>query len=258
MFEVVLDQTEFMAKDYLCEYFHEINEENEGLYRFWVDGIQRAGDGLALELGVGPALYGTIPLCKKFKEIYLSDPVVESMDEIKRWVNHSPDRFDWSRHVELVLRTETDSYVDSEVVTSREEVLKKSIKGFSPCDLLNDDSLGLKNIPLEGYAIVTAHYCTEAVCSTNEEWAKVIQRISGLLDNKGMLLLSVSTGLRRWKTHSDQPQIISGPVLYRDDVKHILKRAGYDMDTLQMNYLPAPKGYDRPYDGTWLVSAFKT
>ena len=105
--------------------------------------------------------------------------------------------------------------------------------------------------------MVTAHYCTEAASSNNDQWQQVIQNISTLVKPQGMFLLSVSTGLTRLRKYGDQSQAHGSPNLTATFIKQTLEKSGYNLETLTIEYLPAPDGYDRPYQGTWLVSIFK-
>src|SRR5262245_58991218 len=100
-------RAQFEPRLYLDDYFLDVNEEYDGLYQFWCDAAQAMPEGLrALELGVGPTIYSTIPLSARFSEVHLADFVPESLVEIERWRRREAGCFDWRPHVQRVLQIE--------------------------------------------------------------------------------------------------------------------------------------------------------
>lgn len=155
----------FQPRRYLTDYFVEIDQEYEALYSFWcgaLSDLPRAfatgARGLrALDLGAGPTLYSAICLAAVCSEIHLSDYVPDSLREIERWLAREAGCFDWSSHIELVLRTEGQQGSPAEVA-AREEAVRRAITRLLSCDVRSPHPLGG---PVEPYDIVTAHYCVE-------------------------------------------------------------------------------------------------
>jgi hypothetical protein len=257
------DSTEshaFHPGAYLNEYFHDLNEEYEGLYRFWLSALTCAPAGPALELGVGPALYSAIPLANRSQKIDLADYVPASLEEIDKWRRADADAFDWKSHIRLVLQIEggTDtSPLTPEAITHREQLMRSSIRDLLLCDLLAHQPLARAEQSHRRYSIVTAHYCTEAAASNLDQWRKVMVNISSLIESGGMFLLSVSTGLEQFRVYADQPRAGSAPEIDEPRVRSALEDAGFDLATLRLDYLPAPRGAGRPYAGTWLAAVHK-
>lgn len=250
---------DFVGRAYLDEYFHELNEEYAGLYRFWCGALREAPAGPALEVGVGPTLYSTIPLAAVAPEIHLADYTVESLAEIQHWLTREPGHFDWSAHVRQVLLIEGCRGTDAQVA-QREQAMRTAITRLGYCDMLDPQPLGPAPhavLAAGGYAIVTAHYCTEAACASYEQWCQAIAHLVRLLAPGGLFLLSVCTDLSRFRAYADQPRRAASPSLSEDRVRAGLQAAGLVPSTLALRYLPAPADLRRPYAGSWLAACRK-
>jgi hypothetical protein len=252
-----MNDISFNGRAYLNEYFLELNEEYAGLYEFWYSALTEVPDGPALEIGVGPTLYSTIPLAKNPRTIHLSDYAFESMREIDAWLSGTPGSFDWSPFIRMSLQTEGAVGTEAQIV-ERANVMKQSVKALLHCDMLSMNPLFGAEEALDSYAVVTAHFCTEAAAASIEEWRESLANICSLIKTGGMFLLSVCTGLTCFREYGDQPQRGGAPDIDQERLEHGLELAGLDPNTLNLSYLPAPPGYARPYKGTWLASGYKS
>ena len=115
--------SDFEGLAYLEEYFLDINEEYAGLYSFWCSALTNAPPGPALDIGVGPTLYSTIPLASQTRIIHVADLVSDAMRQIDMWLNRKANHFDWKKHIRLILLTEGANGTDAEVQL-REETVK--------------------------------------------------------------------------------------------------------------------------------------
>ncbi|MGK5092587.1 guanitoxin biosynthesis pre-guanitoxin forming N-methyltransferase GntF [Deltaproteobacteria bacterium TL4] len=259
MIDVPISNTVAQAsRQYLENFFLELGEEYEGLYRFWCQALLKMHPYLpetpyALEIGVGPTLYTTIPLVRYFRNIHLTDYVEDSMAEIRLWLLKDPSAFDWTLCIRLVLQTE-GLPVTKEAVEERETLLRQSITLLSGCNLREYWVLGKPQDPQ--YDLVTAHYCTETAVSTSDEWKQVAQNMIRLVRPGGWLLLSLSTHLefKNW-VYDTEPAIPPVPISI-DWIKPCLFECGINPKDFQYEYLPAPDG--RPYAGTLMIIARKS
>ena len=242
-------QVTFEPRKYLDDYFVDLNEEYEQLYRFWCLAVKAMSPGLrALELGVGPTLYSTIPLAERFQEIHLADYVEESLVEIRKWLGQEPDSFDWRPHIKLVLEKE-GIIATAEEVAKREAKVRQAVTKLTTCDIRSQTPLGKDN---EAYDLVSAHYCTEAATTNIQEWNEVIKNICCLIKPGGSLLLSVATELTLYRVYNSEVPAKPSPNITPELVQARLQDVGMNV---KMEFLKAPFG--RPYAGTILVFAQK-
>ena len=254
----------FESRQYLEEYFLDLNQEYEQLYRFWVWSTTYLKPGaIALEVGVGPTLYSTFPLAKACREIHLADYVTDSFIETRKWLAEQPDAFDWTPHIDLVLQTEAAIYHDAvsqqTTISQRATTTRKAIRQLLKCDMRQSNPLHIVGIPqqgaLEAYDVVTAHYCTEAATSSDREWREAIANLLTLVKPGGYFFLSVCSNLNRFRQEADQHPVPSAPDIDATLVIRTLADLDMAMATLWLEEIPAPPG--RLYSGTILVSVQK-
>ncbi|MEM9484230.1 MAG: guanitoxin biosynthesis pre-guanitoxin forming N-methyltransferase GntF [Cyanobacteria bacterium P01_F01_bin.116] len=256
--------TFFEARSYLEEYFLDLNQEYEQLYRFWVKSANRfKPKTVALEVGVGPTLYSTFPLVTSCREVHLADYAYESFMETQKWLNDQTGQFDWMPHIALILQTEAALHgfkVPYVTVHQRAAMTRKVVTQLLVCDMRQAHPLQPKGYlqagALSAYDVVTAHYCTEAATSNNEEWQAAIANLASLVKPDGFFLLSVCSDLNRFRQYADQKPVQSAPNIDIQIVINTLEAVGMDLSTLWLEEIPAPA--DRPYSSTILVSVQKS
>ncbi|NEQ55247.1 MAG: hypothetical protein F6K11_34855 [Leptolyngbya sp. SIO3F4] len=254
----------FEARSYLEEYFLDVNQEYEQLYRFWVKSAnQFKSETVALEIGVGPTLYSTFPLVMNCREVHLADYAYESFAETRKWLNNQADQFDWMPHIELILQIEAASLglkIPHADMHQRAAMTRKAVTQLLACDMRQAHPLQLKGNPqagaLSAYDVVTAHYCTEAATSNNEEWQAAIANLASLVKPDGFFLLSVCSNLNRFRQYADQQPAQSAPNIDVQVVTSTLEAVGMNPSTLWLEEIPAQA--DRPYSSTLLVSVQKS
>ena len=150
----------FDPKQYLEEYFPEVDEEFDHLYRFWCRALRQIPEGgRALELGVGPSLYTAIPLAARVDEIHLGDLLDRNLAEIDAWIKNKPGHFDWKDHIGRVLEFEGLN-PDTKQIELREDQLRSKIRQLRHCDLRWEAPLGEK----EAFDLVTAQLLYGSRC----------------------------------------------------------------------------------------------
>ena len=254
----------FEARQYLEDYFLDLNPEYEQLYRFWVWSTTYLRPGaIALEVGVGPTLYSSFPLAKVCREIHLANYVTNSFLETRKWLDNQTDAFDWTSHIDLVLQTEAAIYHDElsqqTTVCQRATATRKVIRQLLKCDMRQSNPLHILGLPqhgsLEAYDVVTAHYCTETASSTAQEWREAIANLLTLVKPGGYFFLSACRNLKPFRQDAERDPVQSAPNIDAALVTQTLADLDMDMATLWMEDIPAPPG--RPYSGTILVSVQK-
>ena len=242
-------QALFDPKQYLQDYFLDVDDEFDQLYQFWCRAVQSLpAGGRALELGVGPSIYTAIPLASRMDEIHLADLLERNLAEIDAWMNNAPGSFDWTDHIRHVLTLEgiTPSPLD---IQHREEQLKSKIKTLRTCDLRWEQPLGRN----EDFDLVTAHYCTEAASRDIEDWAAMIGRVVALVRQGGAFFLTVASGLNISRAYDSIESVIPPPNILPLDVKNALTVAGMRLDS--WDFIPGMEG--DPYAGSVLSLSFK-
>ena len=240
----------FDGQKYLEEYFLQLNEEYAGLYSYWCDVISKAPNGPALDIGVGPTLYSTIPLAAKSRIIDVADLVPDAMSEIKGWLDNKSSQFNWKRHIRMILLLEGLDATD-EQVKLREHALRQQIRHLLSCDMHKPYPL---NDPNASYAIVSAHYCTAAACSDNEQWYKLIKNLTGLINPGGLFLLSVTVGLSRFRDYGEQQRCQAAPIIEEEDIKYAFHNADLNISTLDITVLTSSSIFKSPL--SWNLACF--
>ena len=241
-----------------------INQEYEQFYRFWTKSSKRLRPGaIALEVGIGPMLYSTFPLVANCREIHLADCVSDRFIETRKWLNNKADQFDWSPYIELVLQTEAAVHCNEirhTTVQQRAAATRNTVTRLLACDLQKHNPLQPDYMhqpgALPAYDLVTAHYCTEAVTSDNNEWREAIANLASLVKPEGFFFLSVCSNLNQCCQYADQLPGQSVPRISGGLIARTLAEVGMNMATLWLDIMPAPAGH--PYSGTVLASVQKS
>ncbi len=239
----------FDPRQYLQEYFLDVDVEFDQLYRFWCRAVEALpAGGRALELGVGPSIYSTIPIAGKVDEIHLADLLKGNLNEIDGWIKKRPGHFDWKDHVARVLSIEGITPGPLEI-ERREAEIREKIRQLRPCDLRQDHPLGR----IEEFDLVTAHYCTEAAARDKQEWARIVARVAGLVKPGGACLLSVASGLTISRAYDSTTAGSIPPDISAKDVLDAIAVAG-----LRVHSWEFVLGIDGdPYAGSVLCFSFK-
>ena len=239
----------FDPHDYLVRYFSDINDEYRSLYRFWARAVASLPRGRrALELGVGPTLYSAFPLAERFGEIVLADFVPGSLAELERWLRADDGAFDWTPYVELALQAEGKVGTRVEVL-ERMALLRSVVRDVVRCDLRTVQPLGREAT----FDLVSAHYCTEAASTSEDEWSRVLANVTSLVKPGGWLLLSVAAELSIYRTYDPSVVAKRSPNVTRRLVETTLTALGFVADSWTLEMIEAPE--DRPYSRTCVVFA---
>lgn len=233
---------------YLDFYFRNIDAEYQALYAFWCATVKTIDHPLlALELGVGPTIYSTIPLAPYFPEIHLADYVEDSLTQINLWLREDSRAFNWVPHIKLVLQTEGKKGTEEEV-EGRAQKIRQCVSRVTTCDINLKMPLGEAT---RAYDLVTAHYCTEVATNNIEEWYQAIENICRMIKPGGYFLFSASLNLQIYRTYNDRNPSKPSLDITAEDVRRGFKKAGFNIQTMKMEHITAPP--ERPYSGSMLA-----
>ncbi|MBA4095664.1 MAG: hypothetical protein C0484_02700 [Rhodospirillum sp.] len=242
--------TEWEPGAYLKEYYSEIEPEERETIAFFVDAMKDADRTQpALVFGVGPTLHHVFLAAEKVSEIHLGEYLPANLQEIERWLGRDPEAHDWRRFVEYTLECEGLDRPAPEEITFREEMTRARITDLLHVDLRAENPLGVENT--RQYATVISAYCADSATGDKAEWATYMQRIAGLVQPGGMLLVAA---LRRSRGYVVGGKTFPSADVDEADLQAVLEpRFGRRNLTIQACKLDGPAG--KGYSGVVLACA---
>src|SRR5689334_5910567 len=102
--------------EYLQEYCHQVELDDQEAIRFQIEFLRRAGRIFprALEYGCGPTLMRAIAAASYVESLDMADHLDVNLRHVRRWASGDPQADDWSRFTEYVLRCEGIAQVSHE------------------------------------------------------------------------------------------------------------------------------------------------
>lgn len=154
--------------------------------RCYHDVFQSLPNGLEiLDYGTGPSILTTISASRKASEIILSAYTKDNRSALRRWLEGSPDAFDWSPYFRRVV--EDLEGKGKKEVEERQKLVQRIVKAVVHCDLTQDP-------PIERgydqqYDVVMSSLCLEAASQTPTEYKNGMKKLAKLLKPGGALLI---------------------------------------------------------------------
>ncbi len=181
--------SDFSPRDYLEEYFSEIDEEIEALLRFFAAAFScQRKESVVLEFGGGPTIYSLITAARDAKEIHFCDYDPSNLDELELWLKGCDSGFNWEPFIRAALSIEGTCSEDS--VKERVALLRRTIHIIGKCDALQSPALR-DGIGYPTYDIVSCNFVTEAASANMEEWARSMANVASLVAPGGRLILTL-------------------------------------------------------------------
>jgi hypothetical protein len=176
------------AKDYLSEYYSEILEDERHALRFLAEALRGLPPvDLALDAGCGPCVHHCFPLVPYAREIHCADFVAGNREAITGWIEQRPDAHDWSVFAAHTLVCEgTEAGPDA--VARRQAETRERLTRVMPVDVRASDPLG--RAARAGYALVTSHYCAEAISTDKAVFRENMANLASLVSPGGVLITS--------------------------------------------------------------------
>ena len=243
--------TEWVPRDYLAEYFNEVQEDERHAIRYFVEQMRDAPAGPVLCFGCGPTLHHVFLTALRPNELYLADYLPRNLEEIDRWRRQDAGAHDWSLFVRYTLLCETGTEPGDPAIATRTEALRRSIAGLVPADAGLVDPLGAE---YRGrFATVLSPFCADSATDDKGVWTRYSRNIASLVRPGGLMLVSA---LRRCRRYRVGKRFFPSADIDESDMRRVL---GQDFlpETVSVEVRQTPEHSDQGYAGIILARARK-
>ncbi len=239
----------FSPKEYLDEYYSETDWESEGgfLMRFY-HGTYSACKPFKsfLELGGGPVLLPLISASQKAESIVFSDFLEENRFEIKKWLENSPEAFNWDEYFRLALQLENSELNDVNLGKIKQRVRSK-VKQVIKCDIFSENPL----TQVSGqFDCVSVNFCPEAVADNEADFLLAMKNIASLVSGGGKLVMALT---RNTKFFLFGGQKFPAFPVDESYMKRLIGELGFRI----LDFRSTDVNYDDGYDGIMAITAEK-
>ena len=191
-----------------------------------------------LELGGGPSLQIAITATPFVASIVHSDFEESCNNEIRLWVDRSPDAFNWTPVAEYAMKhceLATESEVDSRAVAEREEELRRKISAVTHCDV-NKEEVGLDSsvIPDGGFDVIVACSSLTPAVKSQEEFVRALKNIRSVMKEGGYLCALISGKLIAYKVAPDCKEQYDAYYITDKEVKEGIADAGLHLKEFEI------------------------
>jgi NNMT/PNMT/TEMT family len=237
-------------RDYLSEYYGEVQEDETRTLAFFVQQFRDAPPGPVLCFGCGPTLHHVFLAAPRASEIYLADYVPENLAEIERWRSGAASAHDWSPFVRYTLACE-GTEPSAAAVHEREQLLRAKISALLPADAHLQDPLGSE---YRGrFAAVLSPYCAESATGERAVWELFCRNIASLVRPSGMLLTSA---LRLCQRYKSGPRYFAATPIDEADLRDVLLR-DFRADSVQVQACELQQHAEQGFSGILLARAVR-
>lgn len=211
--------------------------------------------GKVLEFGGGPCLWPSFLLAHYANAVQFCDYAPANLETVRSWLNHSPNRFDWSKHFKHVLHEHGTS--ESELSTWEDDLYKALARyPLSLCDA-HDPHCPILSGPSNDYDLIFTCECIETACQTRQQYKNVICRLVRLLKPGGLLVILSTLKCTFYVLGNERFDCLS---IDEQLVKETLIEANISSDQFSIDVENTSDGTD-PYcdlHGVMIISAVKT
>lgn len=242
---------DWVPRDYLGEYYREVQEDERSTIRYFVEQIREAHPGPVLCFGCGPTLHHVFLAVPRMTELYLADYLPGNLAEIDRWRNQGSDAHDWTPFVRHTLQCESGVDPDSLEIAARMDLLRQGISGLVPADAALEDPLGSE---FRGrFATVLSPYCAESATEDKAVWARYSRNIATLVRPGGLFLTSAVRCCRRYKAGQ---RFFPAANIDENDLREVLLR-DFRPDTVEVEVCEVPENSAQGFSAILLARALK-
>ena len=187
----------WVPRDYLGEYYRELQDDERNTMRYFVEQIAKAPPGPILCFGCGPTLHHMFLAAPRATEIILADYIPENLAEIERWRRQDAGAHDWTPFVRYTLQCESGREPTEGEIDDRMSLLRGKITALVHADASLADPLGPA---YRGrFAGVLSPYCAEATTSDKATWIRHCRNIATLVRPGGLFLTSAVRRCHQYK-----------------------------------------------------------
>ena len=228
------DFERFSPNVYLTEYYSAIQTEDEHHLRCLAKAYAGVtGDLTLLEFGGGPTLYQLISAATKVKEIHFSDYLLSNLTEVKKWVNHDSNAFNWNNVTATALLAEGIT-ATPEAIYAREKILREKITKFLFCNAFEKYPLGGDTVVQ--YDIVNTHFVAESITDNRDEWKQIFANICSCVKPGGKLVMAAMKCCTAWKNGLKK---FPATYITESDIVELLAENGFRKNETVMETVPA-------------------
>ena len=174
-----------MPRDYLTDYYSDVEPDELETIRFFVGAIETASPGEpVLFFGVGPTLHHVFLAAPHVSEIHLGDYLPENLREIQRWLDRDPDAHDWRPFVRYTLECEGVASPTDDQIGMREELTRARITRLLEVDARQAPAT------TERYATVVSAYCADSATADRATWEAYMRNIAAHVRPGGLFITS--------------------------------------------------------------------
>jgi hypothetical protein len=210
-------ESEWVPKDYLADYYTEVEPDELETIAYFVDAVQGSEAGQpVLFFGVGPTLHHVFLAAVTASELHLGDYLPANLREIQRWIDRDPCAHDWRPFVRYTLQCEGILAPSDEEVAHREELTRSKITQLVHVD-------GRVAAPTNAdYATVISGYCADSATRDHSGWESFMQHIMGRVRPGGLF---VTAALRRSRGYAVGTRRFPSAYVDEHDVHAILENS---------------------------------
>ena len=241
----------WIARDYLAEYYREVQEDERNTMRFFLEKVRDAPVGPVLCFGSGPTLHHVFLAVPRATEIHLADYLPQNLEEIDRWRRRDPAAHDWTPFIRYTLQCESGVEPSDGAIAARMEALRAVIGGLEHADASLSDPLGPE---FRGrFATVLSPYCAEAATADKQLWAQYCRNIATLVRPGGYFLTSA---VRRCSGYKAGERFFPAANIDEDDLRQVLLQ-DFRADSVEVQVREVPAHRDQGFSGILLARAIK-
>jgi hypothetical protein len=243
---------DWVARDYLGEYYKDVQQDERSTIRYFVEGMRDAEAGPVLCFGCGPTLHHVFLAVPRMTEVYLADYLPQNLEELERWRRQDPSAHDWTPFVRYTLECETGREPTGADIDARTAALRRMIGGLVHADAARADPLGKE---FRGrFATVLSPYCAEAATEDKAEWVRYARNIASLVRPGGLFL---TAAVRHCRSYKAGERFFPATDIDEDDLGGVM-RMDFRPDSVHVEVCEVPDHRNQGFSGTLLARGIKT
>ncbi|HKO91501.1 MAG TPA: guanitoxin biosynthesis pre-guanitoxin forming N-methyltransferase GntF [Polyangiaceae bacterium] len=191
---------DWIPRNYLAEYFGEVQEDERHVLRYFVEQMRGAERGPVLFFGCGPGLNRVFSAAPHCSELVLSDYLAQNLAELDDWLRDRPTAHDWKPFVRFTLACESGREPTEREVRQRMQAIRRASPRLLEADAGKIDPLG--SAYRGRFATVLSAFCADSATLDRQVWVRYSRNIASLVRPGGLLLTAALRRCRRYRVGS--------------------------------------------------------
>ena len=246
-----LFEKDWNPRDYLNEFYINtvVADELEAV-KYQVSFFKKLKfSPLMLEFGCGPTLHRAITAAKYVSEIHVSDYLESNLEEVRKWVEKKPGRFNWNHYVKYILQLEGNKNPVAEDIAFRKEITRQKITKYFKADAGDSDPLGKKYAAY--YPLVLSYFCADSATRNKHVWRKFMRNIFSLVKVGGLF---TTAALYKSKFYTTGNYCFPSADIDEHDLHDVLTKY---LKEINMKVCHLPEHKNQGYEGILLAHGVK-